>query len=67
MSDDTVVITGLGPISSVGVGRDGFWEALLEARDGSSEVSSFPTSDFKVHRACELDDERLNPLRVLGY
>ncbi len=54
-----MVITGLGPISSVGVGREGFWEALLEGRDGSSEVSSFETSAFTVHRACELDDVRL--------
>ncbi|MGI9592261.1 MAG: beta-ketoacyl-[acyl-carrier-protein] synthase family protein [Myxococcota bacterium] len=59
MSDGRVVITGLGPIASVGVGREGFWNALLEGRDGSSDVSSFGTSEFKVHRACELDDERL--------
>ena len=59
MSDGRVVITGLGPIASVGVGREGFWNALLAGRDGSSEVSSFGTSEFKVHRACELDDERL--------
>ncbi|MDJ0850696.1 MAG: beta-ketoacyl-[acyl-carrier-protein] synthase family protein [Myxococcota bacterium] len=59
MSGEPVVITGLGPISSVGVGRDEFWSALLDGRDGSSEVSSFDTSGFKIHRACELDDERL--------
>ena len=59
MSGEGVVITGLGPISSVGAGREGFWKALLEGRDGSSEVASFETSEFKIHKACELDDERL--------
>ncbi len=59
MNEDAVVITGLGPISSIGAGRAAFWSALLEGRDGSSEVSTFETSGFKVHRACELDDEAL--------
>jgi len=59
LSSERVVITGLGPITSVGAGRDAFWDSLLEGRDGSSEVKSFGTDEFKVHRACELDDERL--------
>ncbi len=56
---ERAVITGLGPITSIGAGRDDFWRALLEGQDGSSEVSSFETSGFKVHRACELDDDAL--------
>jgi len=27
-----VVITGIGPVASIGVGRDAFWEALAESR-----------------------------------
>ena len=59
MTDKRVVITGLGPIASTGCGRDGFWQALLEGRDGSSDVSGFSTAGFRVHRACELDDALL--------
>jgi 3-oxoacyl-[acyl-carrier-protein] synthase II len=59
VSEKRVVITGLGPVTSVGTGRQAFWEALLAGRDGSNEVQSFATSDLRVHRACELDDASL--------
>jgi len=51
-----VVVTGLGLVTSVGIGRDAFWTAILAGTDGSDEVRTFDTSRYKVHRACEVKD-----------
>lgn len=32
MSDRDVVITGLGPVTSIGVGQEAFWDSLVEGR-----------------------------------
>lgn len=54
MSERRVVVTGLGPVTPLGVGREAFWRAALEGTDCSHEVERFDTSMYKVHRACEV-------------
>ena len=49
-----VVVTGIGVVSSVGVGRQQFWEALLEGRCGTGPVESFDTSEYPVHNGAEV-------------
>jgi 3-oxoacyl-[acyl-carrier-protein] synthase II len=49
-----VVVTGVGPVTAVGVGRRATWEALLAGRCGFSEVGSFDTRAYKVHRGAEV-------------
>ena len=39
-----VVITGIGVISSIGIGKDNFWQALREGRSGISRITSFDPS-----------------------
>ncbi len=39
-----VVITGLGPISSIGTGKSAFWEALLRGASGTKRLQ-FPWAD----------------------
>jgi 3-oxoacyl-[acyl-carrier-protein] synthase II len=34
-----VVVTGLGPITSIGTGREGFWRASLEGRSGGIRLT----------------------------
>jgi 3-oxoacyl-[acyl-carrier-protein] synthase II len=43
----TPVITGVGVVSSIGVGLREYWAALAEGRCGIGEVSVFNTSGFK--------------------
>ena len=50
------VITGLGPITSIGVGRDAFWESIRSGRSGIARISSFDTSEFKAHCGGEVRD-----------
>jgi 3-oxoacyl-[acyl-carrier-protein] synthase II len=49
-----VVVTGLGPVTPIGSGREKFWSALLAGTDGSDEVQKFDTSIYRFHRACEV-------------
>jgi len=49
-----VVITGLGVISSVGIGWEEFWDSLLKGRSGISPVSSFDTSNQFTHNGGEV-------------
>jgi 3-oxoacyl-[acyl-carrier-protein] synthase II len=50
------VITGLGPITSVGIGRDGFWNGLRAEKSGIRRVESFDSSIFNAHCAAEIPD-----------
>ena len=46
-----VVITGLGVISSLGIGWEEFWKNLLKGKSGISKVTAFDTSEYKNHHA----------------
>jgi 3-oxoacyl-[acyl-carrier-protein] synthase II len=54
MSKRKVVVTGLGVISSVGIGKDEFWRAIIDGKSGISEVTSFDTKEFRCHYAGEI-------------
>lgn len=56
MSNKRVAITGIGVISSIGIGKDAFWSALEEGKSGIRPVSLFDTSDCKSHLAGEIPD-----------
>lgn len=49
-----VVVTGLGVVSSIGIGKDEFWKNLTEGRSGISKVERFDTSQFDVHIGGEI-------------
>lgn len=49
-----VVVTGVGPVTPIGSGRENFWNAALAGTDGSGEVQKFDTSIYRFHRACEV-------------
>ncbi len=54
MNKIRVVISGIGVVSSLGTGKDAFWQSLLKARSGISSVSSFDTNEFRCHYAGEI-------------
>lgn len=51
-----VVVTGLGVISSIGIGKDEFWKNLIDGKSGISEVTTFDTSKYDNHRGGEVKD-----------
>lgn len=58
------VITGIGVISSVGIGRDNFWRATEEGKNPVGEITSFETDKFLTHLAAEVKD--FEPKDLLG-
>jgi len=49
-----VVITGLGPITCVGTGREAFWQGIRAQRSGITLVEGFDTSGLKAHCGGEI-------------
>src|SRR6195256_3478747 len=50
------VITGIGPITSVGIGREDFWRGLRAEKSGIQTISSFDTTEFNAHCGGEIPD-----------
>ena len=49
-----VVVTGLGVVSSIGIGKDEFWKNLIAGKSGISDITTFDTSDYSVHKGGEV-------------
>lgn len=48
------VITGLGPITAAGIGKEALWRSVLEAKSGIHRVSFFDTSPFHAKHSAEV-------------
>jgi 3-oxoacyl-[acyl-carrier-protein] synthase II len=55
VSKRRVVITGLGPVTPIGIGVTDFWNALLEGRAGIRRVQSFDPAGFGSQVSGEID------------
>src|SRR6476659_5082885 len=60
-----VVITGMGCVTPLGIGREKFWDGLLEGNSGVRKIQSFDVSNSPVKIAAEVPDfdweAQLNP------
>jgi 3-oxoacyl-[acyl-carrier-protein] synthase II len=54
--NNRVVITGLGVISSIGIGWQEFWDNLIKGKSGISPVTAFDTSNHFTHNGGEVKD-----------
>jgi len=61
---DNIVITGIGVVSSIGIGKDAFWQALEEGKSGVKPVTLFDTSKLRVKMGTEISD--FKPEEILG-
>lgn len=55
-SPPRVVVTGIGVVSTVGVGVDHFWQALLDGQVGTGSVTLFDTGDYATSVAGQIPD-----------
>jgi len=60
-----VVITGMGCVTPIGIGRVAFWRALIEGKSGVRRITSFDTGSSPVKIAAEVNgfdwEAQLNP------
>lgn len=50
------VITGLGPITCIGIGREDFWRGLRAEKSGITRITSFDTEPFNAHCGGEIPE-----------
>jgi 3-oxoacyl-[acyl-carrier-protein] synthase II len=50
------VITGIGPITCIGTGRENFWNGIRAEQSGIRQVSTFDTTELNAHCAGEIRD-----------
>lgn len=53
-----VMITGLGPITAVGIGVEGLWQGLRNQESGIRSVTCFDATPFSCRIAAQVDDFR---------
>ncbi len=51
-----VVITGLGAVTPVGIGKENFYNALLAGQSGIGPITRFDASDYATRIAGEVKD-----------
>jgi 3-oxoacyl-[acyl-carrier-protein] synthase II len=56
MGPAAIAVTGLGVVTSIGVGCEPFWDSLLAGRNGFARVKSFDTVGYSVHMGAEIQD-----------
>ncbi len=60
-----VVITGMGCVTPIGIGRDAFWAALIKGDSGVRKIDTFDVSSSPVKIAAQVQDfdweAQLNP------
>src|SRR4030088_1072841 len=60
-----VVITGMGCVTPIGIGREAFWKALTQGDSGVRRIESFDVSSSPVKIAAEVQgfdwEAQLNP------
>ena len=59
-----VVITGLGPITSIGIGKDNYWNSLIEGKSGISYITKFQTEDYTSKIGSEIKE--FHPEQYMG-
>lgn len=56
------VITGIGIVSAAGIGKDAFWDALINGKSGLKKITRFDTRHKKNHFGGEVADFDLDAI-----
>ena len=56
MTERRVVVTGLGAVTPIGLGKDAFWRGLKEGQNGISRITHFDPAAFDCRIAGEVKD-----------
>ncbi len=62
-SERRVVVTGIGVLTPIGIGKEAFWESVSNGVSGVKLIESFDTTPFRTKIAAEV--RGFNPLKYL--
>jgi 3-oxoacyl-[acyl-carrier-protein] synthase II len=51
-----VVITGIGAVTPIGIGKDEFWDSIIKGKSGVAPITRFNTDEFDTKIAAEVKD-----------
>ena len=51
-----VVVTGIGVISPVGIGKDNFWNSLMAGKSGIGPITHFDPAEYSTRIAGQVND-----------
>ncbi|GAI03893.1 unnamed protein product, partial [marine sediment metagenome] len=54
--NNRVVITGLGPVTPIGTGKNIFWKSLIQGKCGIDRISYFDIEKYPTKIAAEVKD-----------
>lgn len=60
-----IVVTGLGVVSSIGIGHEEFWKNLLAGKSGVSNIECFDSSKHRTHNGGEI--KSFDPEKYVGF
>ena len=64
VGEKRVVVTGIGPLASVGIGKDAFWEGILKKRTGLKleeiNIDGEAWDKFYLHKVNNFGIENFN-------
>lgn len=61
MPERRVAITGIGPVSAIGTGREAFFDAVKHRRSGVAEITLFDAEPYRCQHAAEITDFNVEP------
>ena len=56
IQENRVVVTGLGAVSPIGIGKENFWNALINGTNGIGRITLFDATDYTSQIAGEVLD-----------
>jgi 3-oxoacyl-[acyl-carrier-protein] synthase II len=59
-ADPRVVVTGLGMVTPLGIGRDAFWDGVLAARSTAATLPEYADGASPTPFACRVDDANVD-------
>lgn len=64
MNKKRIVITGIGVVSPIGIGKEAFWQGLKEGKSCVKPITLFKTDNLKVNVGGEISD--FDPSALIG-
>jgi 3-oxoacyl-[acyl-carrier-protein] synthase II len=59
MLSQRIVISGIGVVSPIGIGREAFWQSILDRKTGVGRIAGFDVEPFPIHIAAEVSDKEI--------